>query len=251
MNTPIRTSLLALAMAGASQAASVSLVTNTNPGEVSTGQNDYISEIYAGQTLYVAIPYAAGAWPSAEATDYLTISTFLLGTGGASTVSFSFYTATDSGTELSAITELSGFTAGTASISAAAAGTPAELGATAGVEAQIDYANLTGNPFASIANGVVWLGITNTGSNTVAYYTGSPFGGTPAPAYTFAGPFDTEATALLEDTYTYNANDTLATANQNVHPYLTITAETIPVPEPGAAALAGLAGVMLLLRRRI
>jgi MYXO-CTERM domain-containing protein len=253
MNTSTMTALLALALAGPSmlEAATVSLITNTNPTEVTSGGTDFVSEIHAGQTLYVAIPYAAGAWPSSEATDYFEISTFLLSSGGTSTVSFSFYSATDSGTELSSITELSGITAGTAAVMEAVAVQPSDPGNTAiaGVSAQIEYPNLTGNPFASISNGMMWLGITNTGSNTVTYYTGSPFGGSPAPTYTFSGPFDTEASALLEDTYTYNQNGTLATANENVHPYLTITAVT--VPEPGVAGLGGLAGLLLLRRRRI
>ena len=264
MKTLVTKTMLGLALAGASasHAATLSLVDNTNPGQV-TGEgqgpedprSDYVSQILAGQTLYIGIPYSAGAWPSTEATDYFEISTFLLGVGGSSSVSFSFYSAEDTGTELSAITQLTeieGFTPGTVNISEAGSGTPMELGPTAGVTAQIQYADLTGNPFASISNGIVWLGITNTGSNDVAYYTGDPFGlGQPAPAYEFGGPFDTGATALHANTYTYNSGGDLAAANQNVHPYVTITAETIPVPEPRAAALAGLAGVLLLLRRRI
>ena len=253
MKTPTMTALLALALAGPSmlEAATLSLVTNTNPTEVTSGGTDFVSEIHAGQTLYVAVPYAAGAWASTDATDYFEVSTFLLATGGSSTVSFSFYSATDSGTDLSSITELSGITAGTTSVMAAVSGQPSDAGNTAiaGVSAQIEYANLTGNPFASISNGVMWLGITNTGSNTVTYYTGTPFGfGSPAPTYSFSGPFDTEATSLLEDTYTYNQNGTLATGNQNVHPYLTITAVT--VPEPGTSLLAGCAILGGLLRRR-
>ena len=252
MNTPTMTALLTLALAGPSmlEAATLSLVTNTNPGEVTGGGSDFVSEIHAGQTLYVAIPYSAGAWQSSEATDYFEVSTFLLSSGGSSTVSFSFYSATDSGTDLSSITELSGITAGTAAVMESVSGQPSDPGNTAiaGVSAQIEYPNLTGNPFASISNGVMWLGITNTGSNTVAYYTGSPFGGSPAPTYTFGGPFDTEATALLPDTYTYNENGTLATGNENVHPYITITAVT--VPEPGTSLLAGCTILGCLLRRR-
>ena len=254
MNTSIALSTLALAVAGASvaQAATLSLVTNTNPEQVTGGGNDMVSEIHAGETLYVGIPYAAGAWASAEATDYFEVSTFLLGIGGTSSVSFSFHTATDSGTELSAVTELSGITTGSTNVQAAVSGSPMDSGNTsiAGVTAQIDYADLTGNPFASISNGVLWLGIKNTGSNTVAYYAGSPFG-FPAPTYSLSGPFDTGATSLVEDTYVYDSSDQLVGGNQNVHPYLTITAETIPVPEPGPAALAGIAGMMLLFRRRI
>ena len=247
------TASLTLALAGASslQAATLALVTNTNASDIPNGASDYVSEIQAGQTLYVAIPYAAGAWQSTEATDYFEVSTFLLSAGGASTVSFSFYSATDSGTDLSSITELSGLTAGTASVMAAVGVQPSDPSNTAiaGVTAQIEYANLTGNPFASISNGVMWLGITNTGANTVSYYTGDPFGlGVPAPTYTFGGPFDTEATALLEDTYTYNENGTLGAANANVHPYVTITAVT--VPEPGTGLLAGLAVLGCLRRRR-
>lgn len=252
MKASTLTASLALALAGASavQAATLSLVTNTNPTEVTSGGSDFVSEIHAGQTLYVAIPYAAGAWQSSEATDYFEVSTFLLSSGGTSTVSFSFYSATDSGEELSSITELSGITAGSAAVMAAVAGQPSDPGNTAiaGVAAQIEYANLTGNPFESISNGVLWLGITNTGSNTVSYYTGSPFGGSPAPTYEFGGPFDTEATALLPDTYTYNGNDTLATGNENVHPYITINAVT--VPEPTTTLLAGIAVLGGLTRRR-
>ncbi len=258
MKTVIRSSLAALAMAGVSGAATMSLVTNTNPGQVTGDQapeeprSDYVSQIFAGQTLYIGIPYSAGAWPSAEATDYFEVSTFLLGINGSSTVSFSFYSATDTGEGLSAISELQGFTAGEINIAEAGSGTPMELGATAGVTAQIQYSDLTGNPFASISNAIVWLGITNTGSNDVAYYTGDPLGlGQPAPAYQFEGPFDTGATALHPNTYTYNLGGDLATANQNVHPYINITAETITVPEPGVAGLAGLAGLLLIRRRRI
>ena len=64
----------------------------------------------------------------------------------------------------------------------------------------------------------------------------------------FSGPLDTEATLLSPDTYTYNANNTPATSNQNVHPYVTIVAVT--VPEPGLSALLGFAGFTLLRRRR-
>ena len=251
---------LALAGASASHAATLSLVNNTNPGQV-TGEgqgpedprSDYVSQILAGQTLYIGIPYSAGAWPSTEATDYFEISTFLLGVGGSSTVSFSFYSASDSGTELSGITELDeldGFTAGTVNIAEAGSGTPMDLGPTAGVTAQIQYADLTGNPFESISNGIVWLGITNTGSNDVAYYTGDPLGlGEPTPAYQFGGPFDSTATALHANTYYYSGGS-FVSGNSNVHPYVTINAETIPVPEPDSALLAGLAGLVLLIRRR-
>ena len=121
----------------------------------------------------------------------------------------------------------------------------------AGVQAQIEYVNTTGNPFASISNAIVWLGITNTGANTMAYYWGIPGFGTPSPAYTFGDPFDTSATALQSETYIYNPGGDFETGNSNVHPYMTITAETISVPEPGVAALAGLAGLLLIRRRRI
>ena len=255
MNTPTMTTLLALSLAGSSmlQAVTLSLVTNTNPGEVTGGLNDSISQIGAGQTLYVAIPYVAGAWQSSEATDYFLVSTFLLGDGGASSVSFNFFTALDSGTALSSIAPLdaANLAAGSASVAAATLGLPSDPANTsvAAVNAQIEYANLTGNPFSSISNGILWQGITNTGANTVNYYA-SALGGTPAPTYAFDGPFDTGATSLLEDTYTYATNATGGTpdaANQNVHPYITITAVT--VPEPGIALLAGLAGIPLLLRR--
>lgn len=256
MNTVIRTSLAALALAGASSAATVSLVTNTNPDEVTGGQTDSISQILAGQTVYVGIPFAAGSWPSSEATDYFEVSTFLLATGGTSTASFSFYTATDSGTELTDITQLSNITTGTVNVAQEVSGVPADAGNTAiaGVTAQLEYANTMGNPFASISAGVLWLGITNTGSNTINYYTGFPglpagFG-TPAPVYSFAGPFDSAESGLTPDSYVYQGGS-LVTGNQYVHPYLSITAETIPVPEPGFAGLAGLAGFLLIRRRRL
>ena len=259
MNTPTMTTLLALSLAGSSmlQAATLSLVTNTNPGEVTGGGNDSMSQIEVGQTLYVAIPYAGGAWQSAEATNYFSVSTFLLGDGGSSSVSFNFFTAIDSGTELSGITQLdaANITAGSANVVAAAVGLPpSDLAnrSAAPVSAQIEYANQLGNPFASITNGILWLGITNTGENTVMYYA-SALGGSPAPTYSFGGPFDTEANSLLEDTYTYNTNVTggaPVTSNQNVHPYITITAVTVPVPEPESALLAGLAVLGGLRRRR-
>jgi hypothetical protein len=243
--------LAAMAIAvSPANAAIVSLV-NSNTEEVTGNLNSSVSEILPGQTLYVGIPYAAGAWPSAEATDLFNVTTFLLGTGGSSTVSFNFYSATDTGTELSGITGLSGFTAGSAAVSSVTAGDPSQYGASSGVTAQVEYVNATGNPFASISNGVVWLGITNTGENTVSYYVGSP-SGFPAPIFNeFAGPFDSNATSLLEHTYAYNSGGVLAPGgmNENVHPYIVINAETIPEPAP--AAFAGLAAMLLLLRRRI
>ena len=250
MKTSIKTSLHAFALAGASQAATVTLV-SSNTEEVIGGNVDSTVEILANQTLYVGIPYSAGAWPSAEATDYFEVSTFLIGTGGASTVSFNFYSAADSGTELSTISALSGFTAGSASVGEAGEGTAAELGSTSQVNAQVDYADLTGNPFSSISNGIVWLGITNTGANTVSYYAGIPGFGSPLIEYLFGAPFDTGATALVANSYTYNSNGTLPNGGpfENVHPYITVTAQT--VPEPGAAALGLLGGFFLLRRRRI
>jgi len=257
MKTVIRTSLAALALAGASSAATVSLVTITNPEEVTGGQTDSVSQILAGQTVYVGIPFAAGSWPSSEATDYFEVSTFLLATGGTSTASFSFYTATDSGTELTGITQLSNITTGSVNVAQEVSGVPSDSGNTAiaGVTAQLEYANATGNPFASIGAGVIWLGITNTGSNTINYYTGFPglpsgFG-TPAPVYSFSGPFDSEQSGLTPDSYVYEGGVLVdGGQNQYVHPYLSITAETIPVPEPGVAGLAGLAGFLLIRRRR-
>ena len=248
------TALLALSLAGSSSlhAATLMLVENTNPGEVTGGGNDSISQIGVGQTLYVAIPYAAGTWQGTGATDYFTVSTFLLAEGGTSTVSFNFFTAIDSGLELSAITALdaANITAGSASVAAADLGLPPSDPANTGVaavNAQIEYENQIGNPFSSISNGILWLGITNTGSNTVTYYTGA-LGGSPAPAYSFGAPFDTVASSLLEDTYIYDG-ETFVSGNQNVHPYLTMTAVT--VPEPRSALLAGLAGLALLRRRRV
>lgn len=253
MNTPRLTiGLLALALAGTPllHAATVTLVNNTNASDVPGGATDYVSQIFTGQTLYVGIPYAGGTWPLTDAADYFTVSTYLLSEGGSSTVSFQFFTAQDSGTALSSITALANFSAGSAAVAAASAGQPSNPANTsvAGVTAQIDYANLTGNPFSTISNGMLWLGITNTGSNTVSYYTGDPFGlGIPAPVYSYASPFDTEMNALLPDTYTYNGNGSLGSANQNVHPYISI--DVVTVPEPASAMLAGLAGLGLLLRR--
>ena len=255
--------MLGLALAGASagHAATMSLVDNTNPTEVTEGGNDFAAELLAGQTLYIGIPYnGLGTWPAGEVADYFEVQAFLYGVGGDSTVSFSFYSAEDIGTESSSITQLDGMTAGIASVLAGDAGQPPSDPSNYGVanvEAQIGYANLAGNPFASITNGIVWLGITNTGSNTVNYYTGvpglPPGFGTPSPAYTFGEPFDSTAGALYENSYIYDSGNLPVDGgeNQNVHPYINITAETIPVPEPHAAALAGLAGVVLLLRRRI
>jgi MYXO-CTERM domain-containing protein len=249
MNKAIKTSLLAFAVTGAAQASTITLV-SSNSEVVTGGQVDYTVEILSSQTLYVGIPYSAGAWPSAEATDYFEVATFLLGIGGSSTVSFNFYSANDTGTELSAITPLSGFTAGSASVGEAGSGSAAELGSTSEVTAQVDYANLIGNPFSSLSNGILWLGITNTGANTVSYYAGIPGFGSPLIEYTFGAPLDTTATALVANSYTYNANGTLPNGGpfENVHPYVTITAQT--VPEPGAAALGLLGGFLLLRRRR-
>lgn len=250
MNTAIKTSLFAFAFAGASQAATLNLVTS-NSEVVLGGEVDYTNEILAGQTLYIGVPYAAGAWPSAEATDYFNVSTFLIGVEGASSVSFNFYSASDSGTELNSINPLAGFTAGSAAVPAAGAGTAAELGATSQVNAQVQYADLVGNPFASISNGILWLGITNTGANTVSYYSGVPGFGSPLIAYTFGGPFDTEVSALYMNSYTYDLNGTLPDGGQfqNVHPYVNVSAVT--VPEPTAAALGILGGCLLLRRRRV
>lgn len=255
MNTPTMTTLLALSLAGSSmlEATTLSLVKNTNPGDVTGGGNNSVSQIGVGQTLYIAIPYAGAAWQSSEATDYFSVSTFLLGDGGASSVSFNFFTAIDNGDNLSAITQLdaANITAGSASVAAAAVGLePSDLANTsvAGVSAQIGYADQVGNPFGSITNGILWLGITNTGANTVMYYA-SALGGTPAPAYQFDGPFDTGATSLLEDTYIYDTGTgSLVGGHQNIHPYLTLTAET--VPEPTSALLAGLAVLGFLGYRR-
>jgi uncharacterized protein (TIGR03382 family) len=250
MNTAIKTSLLAFALAGASQAATVALVAS-NTEEVTGGNVASTVEILASQTLYIGIPYSAGAWPSAEATDYFEITTFLVGSVGATTVSFNFYSATDMEGSLSDITPLSGFTAGSANVGAEASGTPAEKGLASQVNAQVDYVNLTGNPFSSISNGIAWLGITNTGDNPMSYYAGIPNFGFPSIEYTFGAPFDTAATALVANSYIYNSNGNLADGGgfENLHPYVTITAQT--VPEPGVAALGLLGGVLLLRRRRI
>jgi len=265
MKTIIRTSLMALAMAGASSAATLSLVTNTNPEEVTGGegvnQTDFTSEILPGQTLFIGLPYAAGTWASAEATDYLEVTAFLLASGGTSTASFDFYTATDTGTALTDIAVFNNgntISTGVANVAQAVSSTPSDPGNTnlAGVTAQLEYGDSTGNPFGSLSAGVLWLGITNTGENTILYYTGTPGGfGSPNPGYSFGGPFDSGATSLAEDSYVYGSNespnDTLETANQNVHPYITITAETVtPVPEPGAIGLVSLAGMLLIRRRR-
>lgn len=247
--------LISLVGAASSDAALITLVDNTNPAEVTGGGTDFVSQIAAGQTLYVGIPYAGGAWPTAEINDYFEVSTYLLGVDGSSTASFSFYSASITGdefeTELSGITELSGFTAGVVNVAQEVSTTPSDPGnlAVAGVTAQIDYNNQTGNPFASLTEGMLWLGITNTGGNAISYYIGSPFGGSPSPTYSFAAPFDTGASALHEDSYTYNSGGDLAVSNQNVHPYLDIVVVT--VPEPDAALLAGLAGLSLILRRRV
>jgi hypothetical protein len=265
MKAIIRTSLMALAMAGASSAATLSLVTNTNPEEVTGGegvnQTEFTSEILSGQTLFIGIPYAAGAWGSAEATDYFEVRAFLLASGGTSTASFDFYTATDTGTALTDIAVFNNgntITTGVANVAQAVSGTPSDPGNTnlAGVTVQLEYGDSTGNPFGSLSAGIVWLGITNSGSNTIVYYTGVPGGfGSPNPEYSFGGPFDSGATSLAEDTYVYSSNvspnDTLETANQNVHPYINITAETVtPVPEPGAIGLVSLGGILLIRRRR-
>jgi len=265
MKTIIRTSLMALAMAGASSAATLSLVTNTNPEEVTGGegvnQTDFTSEILPGQTLFIGVPYDAGSWGSAEATDYLEVRTFLLASGGTSTASFDFYTATDTGTSLADIAVFNNgglITTGVANVAQAVSGTPSDPGNTsiASVTAQLEYGDTTGNPFGSLSAGVVWLGITNSGSNTIIYYTGVPGGfGSPNPLYSFGDPFDSAATSLAEDTYVYSSgvtpHDTLETANQNVHPYLTLTAETVtPAPEPGVVGFISLTGLLLLRRRR-
>jgi uncharacterized protein (TIGR03382 family) len=252
MNTSTKVFLFAFAFAGASQAATLTLVENTNPEEVTGGGTDFVSQILVGQTLYVGIPYAGTPWPTAEATDYFEVATYLLGVEDSGTASFSFYSAADSGSDLSGITELSGFTGGMVNVAQQVSTNPLDTGnlALAGVTARIEYPNLTGNPFNSLTEGMLWLGITNTGSSTLSYYTGTPFGfGSPAPGYAFAAPFDSGATSLYADTYTYNSGGDLATANENVHPYLAITAQT--VPEPGVAALGLLGGVLLLRRRRI
>ena len=213
-------------MTGAAGAATLSLVTNTNPQEITgEGENpgitDTTAEILPGQTLYIGIPYSGGAWPTSEATDYFEVSTFLLGVGGDSTASFSFYTATDIGTGSSVITELGGMSAGSTSVlSGNDLLPPSDSYNTgrAGVQAQIEYVNTTGNPFASLSNAIVWLGITNTGANTMAYYWGIPGFGTPSPAYTFCDPFDTSATALQSETYIYNPGGDFETGNSNVPP---------------------------------
>lgn len=250
MNTAIKTSLLALTMAGASQAATLSLVTS-NSEVVLGGEVDYTNEILASQTLYIGIPYAAGAWPSAEATDYFNVSSFLIGVEGASSVSFNFYSASDSGTGLTSINPLAGFTAGSAIVPEAGEGTAAELGATSQINAQVQYADQIGNPFSSISNGILWLGITNTGANTVSYYSGVPGFGSPLIAYTFSGPFDTGASALHLNSYTYDLNGTLPNGGQfqNVHPYVNVSVVT--VPEPTAIALGLVGGCLLLRRRRV
>lgn len=243
---------LALASPAAIQAqTNIPLVTNTNPTEVTGGGNDFVSQILAGQTLYVGIPYAAGIWPGADATDYFEVSAFILSEGGSSTAAFNFFTATDNGTGLSAITPVAGVTAGTANVAASVAPAPSDPGNTsiAGVSAQLDYANLPGDPFVSTTGGYLWLGITNTGTNTLTYYTANPFGGgSPAPTYAFGAPFDTGAPTLAADTYTYNADTTLAAGNQNVHPYFNVTAVT--VPEPDMAMMTALAGLGVIFWRR-
>jgi hypothetical protein len=227
----------------------IPLVTNTNPSEVTGGGNDFMSQIFTGQTLYIGIPYTGGAWPSAEATDYFQVSTFLLAEAGTSTASFNFFTGNDSGTSLTGITPLPGVSAGTTSVAALVSDTPSDPGNTsiALITLQLDYNNQPGDPFSATTGGVLWLGITNTGTKTINYYTGSPFG-VPAPSYLFNAPFDTGAAQLHDDTYTYNANSTLGAANQNVLPYLSVSAVT--VPEPGTLLLAGVAGASLLVRRR-
>ncbi|MEO5914761.1 MAG: hypothetical protein ABIS50_11040 [Luteolibacter sp.] len=243
--------LLSFGGAGSVQAATVTLV-SSNTEVVTGGDVDYTVEILANQTLYVGIPYnSAGAWPTSEATDYFEVATFLLGIGGSSTVSLNFYSATDTGEALSTIAPLTGFTAGSATVGAAGPGSAAAQGGTSQVNAQVGYADLIGNPFSSIGNGIVWLGITNTGSNTVSYYAGVPGFGFPSIEYAFGDPFDTAATQLVANSYTYNSNGTLPDGGkfENVHPYLVITAQTIP--EPGTAALGILGGVFLLRRRRI
>lgn len=247
--------LVSLAGAASLKAAVITVVENINPGEVTGGGTDFVSQILVGQTLYVGIPYTGGTWPTAEANDYFEVSTYLLGVDGSSTASFSFYSAsvTDNGTstELTGITELSGFTAGVVNVAQQVSTTPSDAGnlAVAGVVAQIDYNNQTGNPFSSLTEGILWLGITNTGDSDISYYTGSPFGGSPSPGYSFAAPFDTETSELHEDSYTYDSGGDLATSNQNVHPYMNVTLVT--VPEPSTALLAGIAGLSLVRRRRV
>lgn len=251
MKATIRTSLLAFALAGVSQAATVALVFS-NTTVVTNGEVEQVTLLSAGQTLYVGIPYSAGAWPSAEATDFFDVTTFLLGIEGAATASFNFYAATETGAGLTGITALSGFTAGTADVIAAdLEASISSQGAASQTIAEVQYADLVGNPFTSISNGIVWLGITNTSSNTIAYYSGAPGpNNSPSNAYIFASPFNSTQNQLVADSYTHTGA-VFDSGNENVHPWATVTMTTIPVPEPGAAALGMLGGILLLRRRRI
>jgi hypothetical protein len=231
----------------------IPLVTNTNPGEVTGGANDYMSQVLPGQTLYVGVPYAGGALPAAEPIDYFTLSTYMLSTADEGSVSFNFYTGTDTGLSLTGITPLAGMTAGTATVAPLVDDDPSAPGNTALAEVTtvLDYADLAGDPFAAAASsgGMLWLGITNTGGTTLSYYAGNPFGGgVSAPAYSFSAPFDTAATGLNADSYVNNPDGTLSEPYQNVHPYVSFSAVT--VPEPDAVLLTFASGSLLLLRRR-
>ncbi len=244
-------SALLLSMYGAASVqAALTLVDNTNHASVTAGQVDMVSQIEAGHTLYVGIPYAGNTLPDlGDGGHFLDIATYLLGVDGSSTASFNFYSATEvineTDSELTGLTALSGFTAGVVSVAQEdGSGSPTSSGNldVAGVAAQI---GLTGNPFESLTAGILWLGITNTGGNTILYYAGSPFG-LPAPSYSFAEPFDTEVSSLHMNTYIYDGGS-FVSGNQNVHPYLNV----VLVPEPSSALLAGIAGLSLLRRRRV
>lgn len=251
-------SALLLSMYGAASVqAALTLVDNTNHASVTAGEVDSVGQIEAGQTLYVGIPYSGASWPEQEEGDYFfDVSTYLLGAEGSSTASFNFYSATEvideTESQLTGLTALSGFTAGVVNVAQQnGSGVPSDSGnvAMAGVAAQIGYENLSANPFASLTEGILWLGITNTGENTILYYAGSPFG-VPAPSYTFAEPFDTTTNSLYTNTYIHEGGSQVS-GNQNVHPYMNVVLEPVLAPEPSTALLAGLAGLSLLRRRRV
>lgn len=257
MKTLTRTAAFSIAFAsiqpGSLPAQSlIPLVQNTNPQEITTGQNPYVSQILPGQTLYVGIPYTGGSWPTTEPADFARVSTYLLGDGAAGSAGFNFYSATDSGTALSGITPMAAFTPSTVPVNATASSDPADPANynNAFVSADLDIPTApTGDLYAAAVSGVVWLGITNFGASTLLYYTGSPFGGgVPTPTYAFTGPFTSGASSLNPDTYTYNADTTLAAGNQNIHPYFNVSIMT--VPEPAGSLMLGLAGFLWILQRR-